>query len=305
MPPDPPTETLEFIPPPFASVPPRVPCHPTVEVDLAGLTHPGKVRSNNEDNFLVLRFGRFLQTVLTSLPEGDLAPEYAETGYGLAVADGMGGMAGGEVASRLALTLLVNLVIETPDWIMSHEGAHAEEVAARAVSRFSKVNQSIIEQARREPWLKGMGTTLTMAVSVDTSLMIAHVGDSPAYLCRGGNLHRLTRDHTMAQKMAEHGPVSLQAVPVRYHHMLTQAIGVHESGSEPDINRLHLQDGDRLLLCSDGLTDMVDDAAIAAELRRAASSDAACRALVDLALEHGGRDNVTAVVATYRIASGV
>jgi PPM family protein phosphatase len=304
MHPDQSTETAEYLPALETSAPSPGPSAPMVRVDLAGRSHPGKVRPNNEDNFLVVRFGRFLQTMISSLPDGDLAPEYGDTGYGIAVADGMGGMAAGEVASRQAINLLVNLVLETPDWIMIPDEAYAGEVAARAVRRFDQVNRSIIEQARREPWLKGMGTTLTMAISLGTELLIAHVGDSPVFLARGGQLHRLTRDHTLAQQMADHGSVPLQDVPSRYRHMLTQAIGVREDGAEPDIRRLHLEDGDRLLLCTDGLTDMVDDATIAAELHRGASSDAACQALIDPALERGGRDNVTAVVAGYRVDGG-
>ncbi len=301
--PDTTTDTAEYLPAPDAPDLSQSPgtAPPTVEVDLAGRSHTGKVRPNNEDNFLVVRFGRFLQPMITSLPDGDLAPEYVDTGYGIVVADGMGGMAAGEVASRQAIALLVNLVLETPDWIMTPDEAYAGEVAARAVSRFDQVNRSIIEQARREPWLKGMGTTLTMAISLGPGLMIAHVGDSPAFLARDGQLHRLTRDHTLAQRMVNHGSVSLQDVPSRYRHMLTQAIGVRDDGAEPDIRRLPLKDGDRLLLCTDGLTDMVDDATIAAELNHATSSADACQALIDLALERGGRDNVTAVVAGYRI----
>ena len=99
-------------------------------------------------------------------------------------------------------------------------------------------------------------------------------------------------------------PSPLEDVPSRYRHMLTQAIGIRENGGEPDIHRLQLEDGDRLLLCTDGLTDMVDDATIAAELQGSATSGEACQALIDLALDHGGRDNVTAVVASYRIEAG-
>ncbi len=298
------TETLDCVAVPEASSPSPRPSAPTVRVDLAGRSHPGKVRPNNEDNFLVVRFGRFLQTMISSLPDGDLAPEYGDTGYGIAVADGMGGMAAGEVASRNAIALLVNLVLDTPDWIMTPDEQHARELTARTVRRFDQVNRSILEQARREPWLKGMGTTLTMAISLGMDLLIAHVGDSPAFLARGGQLHRLTRDHTLAQQMAAHGSVPLQDLPARYRHMLTQAIGVREDGAEPDIRRLQVEDGDRLLLCTDGLTDMVDDATIAAELHRGASSEEACQALIGLALDRGGRDNVTAVVAGYRIDAG-
>jgi PPM family protein phosphatase len=272
-------------------------------VDVAALSHRGKVRPNNEDNFLVVRFGRFLQTLLTSLPDSEFPGEFGDTGYGMVVADGMGGMAGGEIASRLAITLLLNLVLDTPDWIMGRDESDIEEVIRRAVSRFGVVNDAIIERARNQPWLAGMGTTLTMAASLGSDLVIAHVGDSPVYMARDGKLLKLTRDHTLAQEMADHGLVSARDVPARFRHVLTHAIGIPETGSDPDIRRFQLSGGDRLLLCTDGLTDMAEDAAIARELERAASSREACQALVDLALAGGGKDNVTVVVARYDISS--
>ncbi len=230
--------TDDYLPVPRAEAAPLGASCAAVQVDLAGLTHQGKVRSNNEDNFLVVRFGRFLQTIETSLPDGHVPSEFGETGYGLVVADGMGGMAAGEVASRLAISLLVNLVLDTPDWIMGCDGSHSEEQIARAVKRFETVNASILEQARRQPALSGMGTTLTMAYSLGTDLLIAHVGDSPVYLSRGGTLHKLTRVHTVAQEMADHESIPIEEVPSRFHHMLTQAIGIRETGAEPDIRRL-------------------------------------------------------------------
>ncbi len=300
------TETAEF-PNPAArtDAPAQAGSSPSVRADIAGMTHTGKVRPNNEDNFLVVRFGRYLQTMQSSLPDGDLAPEYGLAGYGMAVADGMGGMAAGEVASRRAIAILINLVLETPDWILSHEEPYVNQVIDRAIDRFYKVNQSIIEQAQREPRLRGMGTTLTMACSLGMDLLIAHVGDSAVYLFRGGNLFRLTRKHTVAEAMAEHGTIALRDVPRRYHSVLTHAIGIREEGTEPDIRRLHLCEGDRLLLCTDGLTDMVNDPTIGALLRRGGSSHEACQALIDLALERGGKDNVTVVVADYRTDAAV
>ena len=284
--------------------PTSIPSSASVDADIAAMTHTGKIRTNNEDNFLVVRFGRFLRTMLTSLPEDHQIPDHSLSGYGMAVADGMGGMAAGEVASRLALTVLVDLVLETPDWMLSHDEPHVEKLIARAIRRFGRVNQTVLEEARRQPSLKGMGTTLTMACSLGANMLIAHVGDSPVYMMRQGGLHRLTRDHTVAQQMAEHGPFPLHALSPRYRHVLTQAIGVRDNGSEPDIRQLSLEDGDRLLLCSDGLTDMVDDPTIATLLKNSESSEKACQALLDEALDRGGRDNVTVVVATYRIATG-
>src|SRR5262249_1758307 len=145
-----------------------------------------------------------------------------------------------------------------------------------------------------------MGTTLSLAMSLGDDLIIAHVGDSPAYLWRRGELHRLTRDHTLGRHLAELGA----ADSARFHHVLTHAIGIQGTGGEPDILRYRLAAGDRLLLCTDGLTDMVDDEAIARELARESPADEVCRALIDLALEGGGKDNVTAAVAAYRIPPG-
>jgi protein phosphatase len=291
----------------YTQAPPRAgpgPPSASVRVDLAARTHPGQVRPNNQDNFLVVRFGRFLQTVATSLPDGQVPGEFGDTGYGLVVADGMGGMAAGEVASRLAITHFLDLVLETPDWILGRGEPEVEEVIDRAVGRFRDVNEAVLDQGRRQPGHGGMGTTLTVAVSLGEDLIVAHVGDSPVYLFRRDELHKLTRDHTLAQLFNDTRAARAPRASTRLRHVLTHAIGIAETGSEPDIGRFRLADGDRLLLCTDGLTDLVDDETIAAELRRGASSDAACRALVDLALERGGTDNVTVVVAGYRIPPG-
>jgi protein phosphatase len=277
----------------------------SIQADLAGQSHQGKVRPNNEDHFLIVRFGRFLQTLSTNLPDRHVPPDHGETGYGLIVADGMGGMAAGEAASRMAITFLIELALATPDWILAPDEALMAEVTARAAGRFRDVNQAIVEQARHDPRLRGMGSTLTMAMSLGTDLLIAHIGDSPAYLFRQGELHKLTRDHTLAQEMADSAQIpAREFASHRYRHVLTHALGMQGAGDEPDIRRLRLADGDRLLLCTDGLTAMADDATIGAELRRQASSGEACRALVELALDRGGGDNVTVVVAGYRIPSG-
>ncbi len=195
-------DTADHTPPPPGAATQTPRSSTTVQVDLAGRSHQGKVRPNNEDHFLIVRFGRFLQTLASSLPDGLVPGDHADTGYGLVVADGMGGMAAGEVASGMAITLLVELALETPDWILRPDEALVEERITRAAVRFRDVNEAIVEQARHDPELTGMGTTLTMALSLGTDLLIAHVGDSPAYLSRQGELNKLTRDHTLAQEMA-------------------------------------------------------------------------------------------------------
>ncbi len=273
-----------------------------VEVDVAALSHAGLVRPNNEDHHLVVRAGRFLQTLTTSLPEGDVPVEYGDDLYGMVVADGMGGSAAGEVASRLAITALVRLVLETPDWIVPRDDTLMNQVVRRMEGRFRDVNAEVVEHARENPALAGMGTTLTLAGSLGAELFVAHVGDSRVFLLRGGELHPLTRLHTKAQALADIGAIPAEEVAThRFSHVLTHCIGRPWDGSAPEARRYRLDDGDRLLLCSDGLTDMVDDATIAAELQRPTNSGEACRSLVDLALKAGGRDNVTVIVAGYRI----
>jgi protein phosphatase len=269
----------------------------TVRIELGALTDQGKVRTNNEDNFHVASFGRYLRTLLSSLPEGQVPDHVGEVGYAYAVADGMGGKAAGEIASRLAISLLIQHVLETPDWIFANDESSTSEVIDRTVQRFRNVNEGVIQSSETRPALKGMGTTLSLAMSLGDQLIVAHVGDSRVYLSRAGTLHRLTSDHTMAQRLARMGVRDA----ARFHHILTHAIGIAKTGGEPDISRYRLLDGDRLLLCTDGLTEMVDEAALARELARDAPAEEVCRTLIDLALAAGGKDNVTVVVAGYRM----
>ena len=270
-----------------------------VRVEVGGRTHRGKVRPSNDDNFHVLRFGRYLQTMASSLEDAHALEELDNIGYGFCVADGLGGHPAGEVASRLAIALLLDHVLGTPDWIFAREGVHLAAVMDRYARRFGRVNDAVVARGRADPRLGGMATTLSVALSLGDDLIVAHVGDSPVYLFRGGRLDRLTRDHTAPAA----GPGVPTADATRFHIALTHAIGIPDTGGSPDLIRLKLADQDRLLLCTDGLTDMVDDNAIAAQLGRASAADT-CAALLDLALDRGGRDNVTVVVADYRFHDG-
>lgn len=274
-----------------------------VEVDIAGLSHPGRVRASNEDHFIATRLERTMRLLASNLPEGAVPQRYAETVYGYLVADGVGGAAAGEIASRSAVQALVDLVLETPDWIMRLDDPLAEEVLKRMEARFQKVREVLVERARAEPRLHGMATTMTVACTLGPELLTAHVGDSRAYvLRRGGRLERLTRDQTLAQSLADAGAISQADVekhPSR--HVLTSALATRGAFTQVELLHSHLEDGDWLLLCSDGLTGMVSDETIARVLGGTPSSVAACRELLDLALEAGGRDNVTIVLGRYRI----
>ena len=286
-----PSERQHAAAPPFSS---------TVHVDVSGLSHPGKVRPRNEDHFIVTRIGRYLETALTSLPPGEVPERAEEVGYAMIVADGMGGHAGGELASRMAISGLVKLVLAMPDWIFRIDETVQSEATERSQRRLRDLNALLIEHGRQDPEFRGMGTTLTAARSMGRHLQVVHVGDSRAYLLRGGWLHRLTRDHTYVQLLLDSGQLTPEeAEDFGARHVLVNALGGFDEDVEVDVDHLQLASGDRLLLCSDGLTDLVDDDGIRQVLMECPISADACRRLVDLALERGGKDNVTVVLAGY------
>ena len=275
------------------------------EVDLAAATHRGLVRANNEDHYLALRFGRSLETLSTNIPEGSLEPSFKETGYGLVVADGMGGMAAGDVASRTALSKLVEMVVNTPDWFMKVDPQDELTTPKRRMTqRFRRIDDELRESAQNNKALLGMGTTLTVAVSLGCNLLIGHVGDSRAYLLRSKKLHQLTRDDTLAQALIDAGIADPQDTATRaMRHVLTAAIGSTGERVDPQVQRLHLKHDDQILVCTDGLTGMVSDEVIAATLLEAPSASEACQTLVDLALSAGGLDNITVVLARYQFSA--
>jgi serine/threonine protein phosphatase PrpC len=271
-----------------------------VAVDAAGLTHVGLVRTSNEDHYLISRLGRYFETVSTSLPPEDLPARADDATYSLIVADGMGGHAAGEVASRLAIREIVRFALELPDWIVRLDERTTDAAAARSQERIEKLNAMVLAGGQDDPNLRGMGCTLTVARNLGRVLQIAHVGDSRAYLLRAGQLHRLTRDHTYVQMLVDSGVMSPEeAATSRSRHVLVNVVGGSNDGVHVDVERVPLNSGDRVLLCSDGLTDGVDDDAIRAVLAKASTAADACQALLARALEGKGRDNITVIVAIY------
>ena len=202
------------------------PVSTSVRVDVSALTHPGRVRENNEDHFLVTKATRALETITTSLPAGDVPARADEVNYVMVVADGMGGHAAGEMASRLAISALVGLALDIPDWIFWVDEEHAPEMERRAREAVQQVGAMLIERGRQDSALRGMGSTLTAARSYGRDLLIVHVGDSRAYLLRAGRLERLTRDHTYAQMLVDTGQVSANDVTLSgVRHILVNALG--------------------------------------------------------------------------------
>jgi protein phosphatase len=270
-----------------------------VRVDVAGKSDRGLVRSNNEDHYMVSQFGRYLMPVQTNVA-GQEGTAFVEEGYGLVVADGLGGAAAGEIASDLAIRALLNLVFQTPDWIISREYKNAQRVMERMAERYRKIDELITAQGAADSRLQGMGTTMTLACNLADMLILTHVGDSRAYLYRAGKLHQLTCDHTAAQSLVDQGILDhTDQADERLRHTLVRLLGGCGGRGAADVQHLSLMDQDLLVLCTDGLTDMVPDATIAALLAHNSSANEICQSLVDTALKNGGNDNVTVIVARY------
>lgn len=277
---------------------------PRVRVDVSGQSHSGLVRENNEDHFLVSRLDRTMQTLVSNMPPGAVPDRSVDTVYGMLVADGMGGHAAGEVASRTAVATLIDLVLRTPDLITRLDEHYSEEALRRFERRFQNIAEVLREHARADPRLAGMGTTMTLACSAGADLIIAHVGDSRAYLLRRGQLQRLTSDHTMAQFLADTGMIGrdeIETHPMR--NVLTGALSTRDVPTNVDLAAQRLLDGDQLLLCTDGLFDMVSETSITELLLQPGSTAETCQRLITAALRGGGRDNVTVVLGRYQIAN--
>jgi protein phosphatase len=271
------------------------PSPPPVRVTFGGLSDRGRVRENNEDHFAIIERRRSRTVLLSNLPEGFLSAA-DDTAYLYAVADGVGGHAFGELASMMALRSGWDQSTNAIKWTWIINDREVEDLKERVEIVFRRMDEALRQQARQSAQRSGMATTLTCAYTVGPEAFIAHVGDSRAYRYHGGKLLRLTRDHTLAQACLDAG----QPVPHRsWHHMLTNCLGGSIEGVEVEFHHLSLADGDQLLLCTDGLTDRVRDEEIAAILGRAAQPQEVTQALVDLALERGGHDNVTVVLARY------
>lgn len=287
---------------PENDVRPYRPFSSLVRLDVCARTHAGLVRANNEDHFFVTKMSRALETMLTSLPPGDVPERAEEVNYVMVVADGMGGHAAGEVASRLAIRALVGLALDLPAWIVKLDEDAARQLERRTREVVQQVGAMLFRRGLEDSSLRGMGSTLTAARSLGRDLMIVHVGDSRAYLFRQGHINRLTKDHTYAQMMVDCGRLQECDIPTSgIRHILTNALGGSSEQVEVDVDLLRLEDGDRLLLCSDGLTDHVDDETMERTLAEAPASADACDRLLQLALDGGGRDNITLIVAGYTL----
>lgn len=234
-----------------------------MQLSSAADSHVGLIRPQNEDSYLCAH------------------PVYA-------VADGLGGHAAGEVASALVVERLRQVTIGAGTSVDD-----AQQLLAEAVR---DANRTIHRSATQDPDHAGMGTTVTAAVAVDDTLCFAHVGDSRGYLLRDGELTRITEDHTPVQRAVRAGVISAEeALHHPSRHVLAQAVGL-DVDVEVDTPRVELESGDRVILCTDGMTDPIPDTDIPGLVAELGDAEAVVSTLITAALHRGGPDNVTVVV---------
>jgi len=276
----------------------------TLRVEFGAVSDTGKVRPQNEDHFLISQVSRKHEVLLTNVPDKHLPDQVGDDAYSMIVADGMGGMAAGEVASRMAIATGLKLFHKSPKWGFKINKREARELVERVNGYLQEIDLVLTRRSEADYRCFGMGTTLTAAYSISVDLFVIHIGDSRAYLYRDDQLLQLTKDHTVAQAMADAGYISPDEI--RHHtkrNVLTNFLGGHHGKVKADVRWLRLKNNDRLLLCSDGLTDMVDDKSIAKILRAHSRPADSAQKLLEEALDCGGRDNVTVIVARYEIPS--
>lgn len=247
-----------------------------MEVEAQGLTHVGRQRQHNEDAFLV------------------------ETNAKLfLVADGMGGHAAGEIASRIAVDSISEFILHTKEddgtWPHAYD-EHYKRSTNRLMAAVRMANTRVLEAMRKDARLRGMGTTVVACLADNDVMSFAHVGDSRAYLIRDDNLNRITNDHSWVFEQVQAGMLTeAEAEKHPLRNVITRALG-GALQVNPDASEIQTKPGDVFLLCSDGLTGMVPEEEILRIVTQTEKLEDACQKLIEAANERGGLDNITAIL---------
>jgi protein phosphatase len=261
----------------------------SIRLRLFGRTDVGRVREHNEDNFLIGDLTRASR----ALEDADRTPVVGERGTVLAVCDGMGGAAAGEVASELAVNILYEKLLEG-----SPPRDH-DDLARRLVRAVEAAGLRIYSEAKLDRQHRGMGTTATVAALLDEYLFLAQVGDSRAYVLRGDRLVQVTRDQSLVNQLIEAGQLTEEeAENFEHNNIILQALGTADS-VQVDLTYVQLRRGDTLMMCSDGLSGMVRFDELREGLMANDDPANACQVLVDRANQAGGHDNITCIVAKF------
>lgn len=263
-----------------------------VHISVFGKTDVGKTRDHNEDTFLVADLSRKVASLQPDVREHDVGPR----GTLFMVADGMGGAAAGEVASRMAADLVFSHMSSVwPD----DSDVSAQRFAYRMKEAVELANNRIHLHAKDHPEVRGMGTTATVAGVFGEDLYLAQVGDSRAYLIRKGSITQITKDQSLMQRLVEAGEITEEeAEQSERRNIILQALGP-DPRVKVDLTFQPLRRGDLLLLCSDGLSGQVKKEEMAQMVAEGGELVEICSRLITLANERGGPDNITAIAARF------
>ena len=281
-----------------ATTPPTLPTRKPRddEIDVHGLTHPGKVRADNQDHFLICALRKQMVVQLTSLPDADhLMADGERLAFLAMVADGVGGGAKGATASQVALEAVTQYVTRSMRCYYAAASADDQEFYDALKEGAAQSHAELLRRGEENADYRGMATTLTLYLGVWPRAYLLQAGDSRCYLFCHGELTQITRDQTMAQELVDAGVMPAELVAgTRLAHTLSSSIGGRQT--DPQVTRFDITWGHVILLCSDGLTRHVTDDRIRDVLRSMTSAKQACEDLLADALEGGGSDNITIVV---------
>jgi serine/threonine protein phosphatase PrpC len=280
--------------PPGASAPQRKPLDS--EIDVYGLTHPGKVRQENQDHFLICSLRKQMVVHSTSLPDPDpLLGESERLAFLAMVADGVGGGSKGADASRFTLETVAQYVSRSMRCYYASASPGERSFSEALYDAAVECHADLMRRSVQDPGQRGMATTLTVYLGVWPRAYILQVGDSRCYVFRNGELSQITRDQTMAQELVDMGALRAEEAPsTRLAHTLSSSIGGRQSS--PVVTQFEMSWGTVVLLCSDGLTNHVSDDRIREQLRSMRSAQQVCEDLLQEALEGGGSDNISIIV---------
>jgi serine/threonine protein phosphatase PrpC len=274
-----------------------------VALEIGAASVRGTLRPHNTDHYLALKVSRALETVRTSLAETDYPPDFEEHAYALFVADGIGSHGEGAHASRAALSALAHLAITHGHWNVRVGPQAAEDIRRQIQFFFHRVDDALRRAGRSFP-NTGLATSLTMAAVAGKDLFFTSVGHAKAFLYRSGRLIPLTTTHAREAQRSGALPPSESAHAKRdLKHVVAKTVGGGPGDADVDIGQISLVSNDRLLLCTNGLTDGVREDEIADALAVWRSPEEDCRQLVDLAVLNRSHDDITAMVANYTLRS--
>ena len=269
------------------------------QIDLYGISHPGRVRKENQDQFLIASLHKTMMVHHSSIPAEHLGRLTSDSrGFVFLVADGVGGGPGGQLASGTALTAIVDYVIHAMDLYLDIDESTEPMFLAQLRQSVERGHERIRAESGPNK-TTGMATTLTMVTVRWPKAYLVHVGDSRCYRLRNGNLDLMTKDQTMAQVLVDAGALNPDtAEHSGLKHVLWSALGGREASPETLVSDIEFDD--IMLICSDGLTKHVSDEEIRDHLMQKKGSEATCKTLLELALTRGGSDNVTVVMSRLK-----